>query len=215
MNKNNTAFTMLIATLLTLGLSACNENSTAKIDNKTNDDGRKYQTLNTRIGSLVFENNYLVGIPTAETKNKIFDEIDFQRASQAYIWAIPLMGYYSWKQSFYNMGGEDGQVHYFESYDSKLGGLTYNTSTPYVMSFINVKKQPSIIHIPTNKVRGAIHNMWQIGLSQMNEPGKYLIIPKGSEVPVDAPKDVILVESDSERSPRILATRFWLQNQLL
>ena len=194
MQKIKTISTMAIAAFLTQGLSGC---STLNTENKSNDSGRKYQTLDTRIGPLVFENDYLVGIPTADTRSKIFDEIDFQRASQVYIWSVPMMGYYSWKQSFYKMGGEDGQVHYFEDYNSKLGGLTYNTSTPYVLSFINVLKQPVIIHIPTKEVRGAVHNMWQIGLSQMTKPGKYLIIPKGSDVPADAPTDVTLVESDS------------------
>ncbi|WP_369821216.1 hypothetical protein, partial [Oleiphilus sp. HI0080] len=93
---------------------------------------REYQILDTRIGELTFENNYLVGVPTEQSRNKIFDAIDFQRACQAYIWSVPMTSFYAWKQSLYDMGGEDGQIHYFESYDSKLGGLTYNTSTPYV-----------------------------------------------------------------------------------
>ena len=197
MIKIKTLSTMVAAALLTQGLSGCTNNSNTMAASNSTNDGRKYQTLETRVGPLVFENDYLVGIPTTESKEKIFNEIDFQRASQAYIWAVPMASFYAWKESFYQMGGEDGQVHYFESYDSKLGGLTYNTSTPYVLSFINVQKQPVIIHIPTNEVRGAVHNAWQIGLAQMTKPGKYLIIPKGSAVPADAPKDVTVVESNS------------------
>jgi len=128
---------------------------------------------------------------------KIFDEIDFQRASQAYIWSIPMTSFYAWKQSLYDMGGEDGQIHFFESYDSKLGGLTYNTSTPYVIAFINVAEQPTMITIPTNEVRGAVHNAWQIGLSQMTEPGQYVIVPKGTEPPANMPANAKLVVSDT------------------
>lgn len=176
--------------LLTLGLNA------STIDTATKSD-RKLQTLDTRIGELVFENDYLVGIPVEKSRDEIFDEIDFQRACQAYIWSVPMSSFYAWKQSLYDMGGEDGQLHYFESYDSKLGGLTYNTSTPYVISFINVVKQPVLITIPTKEVRGAVHNVWQVGLSQMTKKGQYLIIPKGSEVPKDAPNNITVVESDS------------------
>ncbi|KZY73058.1 CDP-4-dehydro-6-deoxy-D-glucose 3-dehydratase [Oleiphilus sp. HI0071] len=158
---------------------------------------REYQILDTRIGELTFENNYLVGVPTEQSRNKIFDAIDFQRACQAYIWSVPMTSFYAWKQSLYDMGGEDGQIHYFESYDSKLGGLTYNTSTPYVISFFDVSKQPTMITIPTNEVRGAVHNVWQIGLSQMTEPGQYLIIPEGSETPTSLPEGVKVVESNS------------------
>lgn len=95
------------------------------------------------------------------------------------------------------MGGEDGQIHFFEDYESKLGGLTYNTSTPYVLAFFNVAKQAVLITIPTDEIRGAVHNVWQVGLSQMTNPGQYLVMPKGSEIPAEAPKDVTVVESDT------------------
>ena len=39
----------------------------------------------TRLGELTFER----GFPTEETKRKVFDEIDYQRAVQAYLWAYP------------------------------------------------------------------------------------------------------------------------------
>jgi hypothetical protein len=197
MKKMNTLSVILSAALLASGVNAFAKEPGAAAGKMSVKDGRNYQTLDTRIGDLVFENDYLTGIPTAKTRAKVFDEIDFQRACQAYIWAVPMASFYAWKKSFYDMGGEDGQIFYFESYDSKLGGLTYNTSTPYVVSFINVEKEPVIIHIPTNEVRGAVHDMWQIGLAQMTKPGKYLIIPKGSKVPADAPKDVTVVESDT------------------
>ena len=54
-----------------------------------------------------------------------------------------MTGFYAWKQSFYNMGGEDGQIHYFESYESKLGGLTYNARTA---------EQPGSIEAVTNDI---------------------------------------------------------------
>ena len=185
----------ILAITAMIFLVACQESPRSNTTNSTAD--QNLQTLDTRIGALEFENDYLVGIPTENTRNKIFDEIDFQRASQAYIWSIPMTSFYAWKQSLYDMGGEDGQIHFFESYDSKLGGLTYNTSTPYVIAFINVAEQPTMITIPTNEVRGAVHNAWQIGLSQMTEPGQYVIVPKGTEPPANMPANAKLVESDT------------------
>lgn len=188
-----------ISTVVLVALSFISHNLVAAEPSGkiTTENGRTYQTLETRIGELVFENDYLVGIPTEESRQKIFDSIDFQRACQAYIWSVPMSSVYAWKQSFYDLGGEDGQVHYFKSYDSKLGGLTYNTSTPYVLAFFNVAEQPTMINIPTNEVRGAVHNAWQIGLSQMTEPGKYIIIQKGSDVPSDVPEGAKIIESDT------------------
>ncbi len=41
--------------------------------------------MKTRLGELTFER----GFPTEETKRKVFDEIDYQRAVQAYLWVYP------------------------------------------------------------------------------------------------------------------------------
>ena len=41
--------------------------------------------VKTRLGDLKFER----GFPTEETKREVFDEIDYQRAVQAYLWAYP------------------------------------------------------------------------------------------------------------------------------
>jgi hypothetical protein len=43
------------------------------------------QTVNTRIGALDFENGY----PSNKTVARLYDELDFQRAVQAYIWSLP------------------------------------------------------------------------------------------------------------------------------
>ena len=43
--------------------------------------------VETRIGELRFEGGY----PADETVDKLYEEMDFQRAVQAYFWAIPLV----------------------------------------------------------------------------------------------------------------------------
>lgn len=43
------------------------------------------ETIDTRIGKLDFE----LGVPTQETVTKLYDEMDFQRACQLYLWALP------------------------------------------------------------------------------------------------------------------------------
>ena len=42
-------------------------------------------TIETRIGKLQYETGY----PTKETVEKLYDEMDFQRACQAYMWSFP------------------------------------------------------------------------------------------------------------------------------
>ena len=47
------------------------------------------ETIETAIGVLEFE----LGMPTAKTVACLFDQIDFQRACQAYLWALPVVGF--------------------------------------------------------------------------------------------------------------------------
>ena len=43
-----------------------------------------------RIGTLQYE----LGFPTPETTRKLFDEMDFQRAVQAYLWGYPAVSFH-------------------------------------------------------------------------------------------------------------------------
>src|SRR5947209_1709781 len=47
--------------------------------------------VETGLSALSFENGY----PTAETTRKLFDEMDHQRAVQAYLWAYPAVSFES------------------------------------------------------------------------------------------------------------------------
>ena len=47
------------------------------------------QKVPTRLGDLTLENGY----PSRETADRLYDEMDFQRATQAYLWALPAVGY--------------------------------------------------------------------------------------------------------------------------
>ena len=47
-------------------------------------------TVNTpQLGRLELENGY----PTAATARKLYDELDLQRATQGYLWALPAVGF--------------------------------------------------------------------------------------------------------------------------
>ena len=50
-------------------------------------------SIASRLGPLDLENGY----PTDATVAKIFDDIDYQRACQAYLWALPLMAMQQWQ----------------------------------------------------------------------------------------------------------------------
>ena len=145
------------------------------------------ETIVTRIGKLKFTHDFANGYPTSETQERLFDELDFQRACQAYIWSLPIVSMAQWQWSHtHQLGAKNGQIVFFESYEDKLGGLTYNTTTPYVLPFIDLVDGPWVVEIPEGEVRGAANDFWQIGITQMTKPGKYLFVGPGQEVPKDA-----------------------------
>ena len=146
------------------------------------------KSYETRIGKLTFTQDFANGYPTHETVEKLFDELDFQRACQAFIWAFPHVSMAQWQYAHVEqLGAKNGQIIYFESYEDKVGGLTYNVTTPYALAFIDLAAEgPFVIEIPEGEVRGATHDMWQISFTQLTEPGKYLIVGPGQEIPANA-----------------------------
>jgi hypothetical protein len=145
------------------------------------------ETIKTRIGELSFTHDFANGYPTDETQQRLFDEIDFQRACQAYIWSIPLVSMAQWQYSHTEqLGARNGQIVFVESYDDKLGGLTYNVTTPYVLPFIDLAKEPWVVVVPEGEIRSAAHDMWQMEITQIPNAGKYLFVGPGQEVPEGA-----------------------------
>lgn len=142
------------------------------------------KTVKTRIGDLNFESGY----PTDETVQKLYDEIDFQRAAQAYIWGIPAVGLNGWRRAHYDeFGGKNGEMLSYLDFTEKLGILTPNYTTPYIASFVDLEKSgPFVLELPAGLMAGMILDQWQRVLADLGvvgpdkgRGGKYLILPPG------------------------------------
>src|SRR5262245_53123402 len=89
------------------------------------------ETVNSRIGELKFESGY----PSQQTVAKLYDEMDFQPASQVYLWGLPAVGLIEFKHAQNEIfKARNGQWVGMISFDEKLGMLTPNYTTPYVVS---------------------------------------------------------------------------------
>ena len=108
------------------------------------------ETVETRIGTLEFNG----GFPTQATIHKAYDQLDGQRATQAYLEFMPMMSVnsifeahirdYGWKTS------SDIQI-YVEQGKGKAGaiGLTYNTESIYASAHTDLKKDgPTVMELP-------------------------------------------------------------------
>jgi hypothetical protein len=146
------------------------------------------ETIETRIGALEFTHDFANGYPTDATVEKLFDEMDFQRACQVYIWALPVVSMSQWQYAHMEeLGADNGQIVFCETYEEKLGGLTYNATTPYALPFIDLGDEgPFVVVMPEGEVRGAAQDMWQIQITSITEPGKYLFVGPGQAIPAGA-----------------------------
>jgi hypothetical protein len=145
------------------------------------------ETIDTRIGKLTFESGY----PSKETVQKLYDEMDFQRAAQAYIWSIPAVGLAEWRLAHRDVfTARSGEMLSYLDFAEKLGILTPNYTTPYIATFIDLEESgPMVVELPAGLMAGMILDAWQRVLADLGvvgpdqgKGGKYLILPSGHEM---------------------------------
>ncbi|MET0975448.1 MAG: DUF1254 domain-containing protein [Leifsonia sp.] len=134
-------------------------------------------------------------LPRRQDLPAIFDELDFQQACQAYLWALPLVSYAQWKHVHYDVFGATGSdlVRYV-SYRDRLGLITANATTPYILNFFDLAASgPLVIELPAGPTAGGVSDFWQREVGAMGEMGpdrgqggKYVIVPPGTDAPDDA-----------------------------
>ena len=150
--------------------------------------GARAEDINTRIGTIQVENGY----PSQESLDKLADEMDFQRACQAYIWGIPIVGIAEWQKTHDNIYKvRNGQLVLFLGFAEKLGIMTPNFDTPYIAGLADLGKSgPLVFEVPKGLIAGMIMDAWQRSLTDVGvvgpdkgQGGKYLILGPGQEVP--------------------------------
>ena len=122
-----------------------------------------------RVGTLQYE----LGFPTPETSQKLFDEMDFQRAVQCYLWAYPAVSFESIRVTAKQDLGIDyndwGIADNFV--DPKSGWLTANDTTIYAFVNIDLTDEPVAIEIPPGAIVGLMDDFWQRSVTDVGLPG--------------------------------------------
>lgn len=142
-------------------------------------------SVKTRIGDLKFEK----GFPTEETTKKLFDEMDYQRAVQAYLWAYPVVSFESIRLgTLRDLGADLNDLVIADNYaDPKGLWLTANDTTIYALSNVDLGKAgPVVVDIPPGMIVGLIDDFWQRSITDVGLPGpdgpkggKFLLVPPG------------------------------------
>lgn len=157
----------------------------------------------TRIGPLGLNAQ---GLPDQRAIDRLYEERDFQRACQAYLWALPLVAYGQWQNQHETVfGAKDGDIVQYVSVRDKLGLITANATTPYVLGFVNtLRTGPLMVEVPGGEVAGGFGDFWEKSISDFGltgpdrgEGGRYLLLGPGQTPPAG-------VEYDHEaRSPTV------------
>ena len=151
------------------------------------------QDLDTRIGKIAMEGE----LPAHESIAQLYAELDFQQATQSYLWALPLVSYAQWQEEFRDkLGARSGDLMVLNSYEDKLGVITANATTPYILGFVDLNETgPLVIELPPGPTAGGVGDFWQRAIIDMGQTGpdkgkggKYLVLPPGAEPPADAGK---------------------------
>jgi len=116
------------------------------------------ETVETRVGTITLE----LGVPTGESIDKLYDQLDFSSAYLAYVWAMPAVnqaGYiYSWRDFF---KAEWGQPVALPSSQDRRGTLTPTTTATYVMFMADLSETgPFIFEDFKGNHVGIITDLW-------------------------------------------------------
>lgn len=138
--------------------------------------------VDTRLGTLSFQG----GVPDQASTDKIYDSLDFQRAVQAYLLALPVVNQMANRAAILAMGPANATVPIWEQLvDSRTVELTANDNTPYTWFWIDLRNGPLVVEAPP-KVLGTVNDIWyrwagDIGFTgpDRGEGGKFLLLPPG------------------------------------
>ncbi len=140
--------------------------------------------IDSRIGEL----NMVDGVPTVETAQLIYDNLDFQHGVTSFLSGIQIASMEAMRKGIVAFGPPNKTVLLFEDLmDSKALFLTPNTTSVYMMMWLELKDEPYVLETPAD-VLGIIDDHWfkyvadfgRLG-EDKNQGGKFLIVPPGYE----------------------------------
>ena len=139
--------------------------------------------VETRLGTLKFFD----GLPDQATVQAVYDNLDFQRAVQAFLNSLPASALHATRTAIRSFGPDNQTVIISESFiDSR--SVFYgagNTENVYTIAWLDTKEGPLVIDIPPH-ILGMINDFWGRYVADLGTVGadrgaggKYLLIPPG------------------------------------
>jgi len=212
--KTKHLFTAALAVLMTVGMVTTGTAGSLETVNifenpekkQTNKDFKPApDTIKTNFGTLKFD---LEAYPTEETTKKIYDEMDLQRATQAYMDFLPALSVHAIiKGQIRDFGfktSSDIGVHPSPGLTPSELYLTGNNSTVYAVASLDLKIDgPTVVDIPPGMLGTADDALFKFPVDfgvvgpDKGKGGKYLFLPPGFDG--KTPDGYFVVKSPSYR----------------
>ena len=138
--------------------------------------------VETSIGTLKFFD----GVPTKETANLVYDQLDTMRAADTFLKGMPGASLKGLIDGAHSIGAvEANEVMIFDNLmDAKSLFLTGNSSTVYCIPDLDLKRDgPTVVEVPDGLL-GSGNDAWFRFLNNFAVGGKYLFLPPGYDGPV-------------------------------
>ncbi len=139
-------------------------------------------TVETSIGTL----NFFDGVPTKETADLVYDQLDTMRAADTFLKGMPGASLKGLIDGAHSIGAvEVNEVMVFDNLmDAKSLFLTGNSSTVYAIPDLDLKRDgPTVVEVPDGLL-GAANDAWFRFINNLPTAGKYLYLPPGYDGPV-------------------------------
>jgi len=172
------------ALMLASGLASAQEVPSMKMTTDIPEGVTTPDNIQTRVGEL----NFFDGVPDAESAQKVYNLLDFTHAYQAVLDGTKIASMEGIRNGLLQYGPANETALLFEGLmDSRALFLTANTTSVYMMSWLELGDEPMVIETPPN-VLGFLNDAWfryvtdfgNLGPDE-GQGGKFLILPPGYE----------------------------------
>ena len=150
------------------------------------------------------------GYPIADAATKAYDDIDYQRALQAYRFWYPTVSNEGIFQGNRDLGIQDNSGGGVSAAGPRQVGFTLNSDTPYASATVDVSQGPMVVEIPAGPYIGLINDHNQTWVADLGLPGpnagkgdKVLIVPPAYKGATPAGYQV----AHTETNKQLLAVR--------
>lgn len=131
--------------------------------------------------------------------NSIEEQVAYQRAFEAVVWATPATAIYRLREGFLDVPGVDDNVvvAYSKPALSIHKAITANTATPYITAYTDLRNGPVVLEVPAVSKKASLYGQvvdaWQSTIAGVGpsgadkgKGGKYLLIPPNYNGPIPA-----------------------------